>query len=91
MMKNNFSCVSYLFTLFYKLNVKMRLENHPSSDSFCIQAFRDPDNLNRSDSSLVERLSPDQEDMNLCPIGRTEPGKLTKSGRPWSSTLVNQL
>jgi hypothetical protein len=38
----------------------MRMRNHLFSDSFCKEVIRDPDNLNRPDSSLVERLIPDK-------------------------------
>jgi hypothetical protein len=46
-----------------------------------------PDNLNRVDSPLVERLTPDQE---LIP-GRTELGALTESGRPLGSGLLQYM
>ncbi len=38
------------------------------------EAWRDPDNLNRLASSLIERLTPDQEDKFSNPLGyRTWP------------------
>jgi hypothetical protein len=47
----------------------------------CREASRDPDNLSRLASSLVEHLTPDQEDMSLNP--RRDKTLTSHLGNPW--------
>jgi hypothetical protein len=47
----------------------------------CTEACRDRDNLDRLASLFLERLTPDQKNMDLRISGGTELGALTENGR----------